>query len=116
MVRTKRFQRSAGNGKKPFRVIWNKSDATAANVYLLLYPKPALAAALNKTPELCSVVFDHLQSIEADTFVDEGRVYGGGLHKMEPKELERVPLQSLADLLDASSSYKGQMGFPFEAN
>jgi len=103
-------------GKKPFRVIWNKSNATAANVYLLLYPKPALAAALSETPELYSTVFDHLQSIETDTFVDEGRVYGGGLHKMEPKELERVPLQSLADLLNASSSYKGQMGLLFDAN
>jgi adenine-specific DNA-methyltransferase len=101
-------------GKKPFRVIWNKSNATAANVYLLLYPKLALAAALKETPELYSVVFDHLQSIQADTFVDEGRVYGGGLHKMEPKELERVPLQSLADLLNASSSYKGQMGLLFD--
>jgi hypothetical protein len=35
---------------------------------------------------------------------------------MEPKELERVPLQSLADLLNVSSSYKGQMGLLFDAN
>jgi hypothetical protein len=104
------------NGKKPFRVIWNKSKATAANVYLLLYPKPALAAALAEAPGLYSIVFDHLQSIEGGTFVDEGRVYGGGLHKMEPRELERVPLQSLADLLNASGSYKGQMGLPFDAS
>ena len=104
------------NGKKPFRVIWNKSNATAANVYLLLYPKPALAAALRETPELYSAVFDQLRSIETDTFVDEGRVYGGGLHKMEPKELERVPLQGLADLLNASGSYGGQMGLLFDTN
>ena len=103
------------NGKKPFRIIWNKSNATAANVYLLMYPKPALAAALTQTPELYSVVFAHLQSIESDTFVDEGRVYGGGLHKMEPKELAQVPLQGLADLLD-SDSYKGQMALLFDAN
>lgn len=62
------------------------------------------------------MVFDHLQSIEADTFVDEGRVYGGGLHKMEPKELERVPLQGLADMLNASKAYKGQMALLFDAN
>ena len=96
------------NGKKPFRFIWNKSSATAANVYLLLYPKPALAAALNETPELYSAVFDHLRSIETDAFVDEGRVYGGGLHKVEPKELERVPIQGLADLLSASRSSGGR--------
>ncbi len=104
------------NGKKPFRFIWNKSSATAANVYLLLYPKPALAAALNETPELYSAVFDHLRSIETDAFVDEGRVYGGGLHKVEPKELERVPIQGLADLLSASRSYRGQMALLFDAN
>ncbi|MCX6626277.1 MAG: hypothetical protein NTW28_01420, partial [Candidatus Solibacter sp.] len=60
------------NGKTPFRVIWNKSNATAANVYLLLYPKPALAAALRETPELYSAVFDLLRNIETETFVDEG--------------------------------------------
>jgi hypothetical protein len=104
------------NGNKPFRVIWNKSNATAANVYLLLYPKPALAAALNEAPELYSVVFDHLRNIEADTFVEEGRVYGGGLHKLEPKELERVPLHALANRLNAVATYKGQMGLLLEAS
>lgn len=103
------------NGKKPFRVIWNKSNATAANVYLLLYPKAALAAALNEMPHLYPEVFDHLRRIEADAFIDEGRVYGGGLHKMEPKELERVPLQDLANVLSASGSYKGQMGLMFNS-
>lgn len=96
------------NGKKPFRVIWNKSGATAHNVYLLLYPKLDLAAALSREPSLSSVVFEHLQSIEGDTFVGEGRVYGGGLHKMEPKEMERVPLEKLADVLTASGAYRGQ--------
>ena len=103
------------NGKKPFRVIWNRSNATAANVYLLLYPKPALAEALKETPELASLVFDHLRSIDTGTMLDEGRVYGGGLHKLEPRELERVPMEGIADLLNTSRSFKGQLGLSFSA-
>jgi len=61
--------------------------ATAANVYLMLYPKPALAVALSKKPELNRSVWQALSEISDETLMGEGRVYGGGLHKLEPKEL-----------------------------
>jgi hypothetical protein len=96
------------NGAKPFRVIWNKSDATAHNVYLLLYPKPEMNAALRREPSLYSVLFEQLQSIEGDALIGEGRVYGGGLHKMEPKEMERVSLEGRAESLLAYEAYRGQ--------
>ena len=83
------------NSAKPFRFIWNKSDAVAANVYLLLYPKGTLKAALNENPALYSTVFKSLQGIGAHEFIGEGRVYGGGLHKMEPAELRRVSAEKL---------------------
>ncbi len=76
---------------KPFRFIWNKSQAKATNVYLLLYPTGALAQALKKAPSLYPVIFDLLQKIDVADLLVEGRVYGGGLHKMEPAELGRVP-------------------------
>jgi hypothetical protein len=78
-------------GRKPFRFIWNQSAAVASNLYLLLYPKGALRAALARAPDLAAEVFARLQEIDTAAFVRAGRVYGGGLYKLEPKELGRVP-------------------------
>jgi len=84
---------------KPFRFILNKSQATAANVYLLLYPKPALARALANNPQLGLQVWEFLDAISPETLLGEGRVYGGGLYKMEPKELANVPADAIAAML-----------------
>jgi adenine-specific DNA-methyltransferase len=84
---------------KPFRFILNQSQATAANVYLLLYPKLALARALTSNPGLGRQVWEFLNGIDAATLLGEGRVYGGGLYKMEPKELANVPADPIAAML-----------------
>jgi hypothetical protein len=88
-----------GNGRKPFRFLWNKSRATAHNVYLLLYPCGQMRAALASDPGLGAEVFALLQKIDTDSFVGKGRVYGGGLYKMEPKELGSIPVEAIFDLL-----------------
>ena len=88
------------NGKHPFRFIWNRSQATAHNVYLMLYPKGPLQAALQKHPELEKQVFNTLQRITPAELISEGRVYGGGLHKVEPKELAQIPARALLEALD----------------
>ena len=84
---------------KPFRFILNRSQATAANVYLLLYPKPVLAKALQLDADLARSVWEFLDSISPETLLGEGRVYGGGLYKMEPKELANVPAEAIAALV-----------------
>lgn len=84
---------------RPFRFILNHSNATAHNVYLLLYPKEPLKSALEVDPQLKWQVWDFLNSIDSKDMLGEGRVYGGGLHKLEPKELGRVPATALEDLL-----------------
>ena len=86
---------------KPFRFIFNRSQATAANVYLLLYPKHALALALASDPKLGRRVWEFLDAIPSETLLSEGRVYGGGLYKMEPRELANVPAGAIAAMLPA---------------
>ena len=67
-----------GTGKtKPFQFIWNKSRATAANVYLMLYPTDALKEALRVRPGLAAEVLVFLNSIGAELLRSSGRVYGG---------------------------------------
>jgi adenine-specific DNA-methyltransferase len=84
---------------RPFRFILNHSQATAANVYLLLYPKPFVARALEADPGLNRRVWQALNRCASNTMLDEGRVYGGDLHKLEPRELARVPADHLLEVL-----------------
>jgi len=88
-----------GTSGNPFKFYLNRSRATAANVYLLLYPKGALA----KCPELYPAVLAGLQGIKADHLIGEGRVYGGGLHKLEPKELACLSAAPIVELLGRPS-------------
>lgn len=85
--------------RHPFRFFLNQSRATAANVYLMLYPTGEFKDRLQESPELLAQVWEFLKRINPEDMLSEGRVYGGGLHKLEPKELGRVPAQALADLL-----------------
>ena len=99
---------------KPFRFILNRSQATAANVYLLLYPKPALTRALAGTPGLDLRIWEFLNAIDAATLLGEGRVYGGGLYKMEPKELANVPADAIAAMLTKVEDRPASQGEIFE--
>ena len=60
-------------------------------MYLVLYPKPRLASILRNDPGAIERVFESLGEVSKN-LAKGGRVYGGGLYKIEPKELERVHL------------------------
>jgi len=79
------------------------SQATAAIVYLMLYPKPPIERALLDSTEQKRRVWELLNEIRPKTMIGEGRVYGGGLHKLEPRELGNVPAKFLLDLLPNTS-------------
>lgn len=80
---------------RPFRFILNHSRATAANVYLLLYPTPRLTRKLQGDPDFLRVIWRWLNTVDPAALLAEGRVYGGGLHKLEPRELANLPVDAL---------------------
>ena len=86
---------------RPFRFILNNSRATVANVYLAMYPTPLLLRYMARDPGLIRRVWQVLNEITPGQLLDEGRVYGGGLHKLEPKELANVDASAIAELLPA---------------
>lgn len=88
---------------RPFRFILNGSRATVANVYLALYPTRILAPELDRDPCLLRKIWKALNELSPSVLLGEGRVYGGGLHKLEPRELGNVPAAFIADLLPQSA-------------
>ena len=84
---------------RPFRFILNNSRATVANVYLAMYPRPLLERWLNRDPTLIRRIWEVLNQITPDQLLGEGRVYGGGLHKLEPRELSNVDASAIAKLV-----------------
>jgi hypothetical protein len=87
--------RPSAKSETPFRFILNHSQATAANVYLMLYPKPRLAGLLRDTPGLPKAIWEALSSLTSECLIGSGRTYGGGLHKLEPTELANIPAEAL---------------------
>jgi hypothetical protein len=102
--------RSDSKNGRPFRFIFNHSSAIAANVYLLLYPTPFLKTITNKHPETLRKIWQALNNLEISSMLEEGRVYGGGLHKLEPKELGNIDISvissEITELQDTSTTTK----------
>ena len=86
------------NESKPFRFILNRSHATATNLYLMLYPIGIMARYLEENPDAITAVHEALLSLSADDLRHGGRVYGGGLHKMEPKELAALSARAVLNI------------------
>ena len=83
--------------KQPFRFIRNRSKAIATNLYLMLYPQKSLAVMLRRYPDRAECVYDLLGQITGRELRGEGRIYGGGLNKIEPSELGRISASSFVE-------------------
>jgi len=84
---------------RPFRFILNQSNAIVANVYLVMYPKPLLARRIQADPMLIRRIWEILNAIKPEQLISEGRVYGGGLYKLEPQELGTVDATAISHLI-----------------
>ena len=102
------INRKSNTNGETFRFILNHSKAIAANVYLLLYPKKPLADAIKAKPELIESLWRALKAIKSEALTGEGRVYGGGLYKMEPGELGNVSAESIVLAMPTLTASTGQ--------
>lgn len=81
----------AREGKSTFRFIRNRSNATFTNAYLGLYLRPMVRDSLSDESAALDLIWEMLGAIGSQLLVDSGREYGGGLAKLEPRELASVP-------------------------
>ena len=68
----------------------------------MLSPKPELERLLKDDPELYRRIWKALNSIAPLVLVGEGRVYGGGLYKLEPGELLNIPADTVLSVLQST--------------
>ena len=85
--------RETTEGASPFRFILNHSNAIVTNSYLMLYPK-ALYRETSSYASIIESIWCELSQLPSSAITSEGRVYGGGLRKIEPKELGEVICKS----------------------
>ncbi|MBI2193317.1 MAG: XamI family restriction endonuclease [Planctomycetes bacterium] len=79
----------------PIRFFVNFSSAIVTNVFLNLYPNPELDRCLHGNRDRMLELGQALNSVPSECVLQAGRAYGGGLHKIEPKELLEVRLASV---------------------
>lgn len=96
----------ATDDSAPFRFIRNRTRATVTNAYLGLFPTDAFTNAVTDLDAALDVAWHSLGELTAATLMHSGREYGGGLQKMEPKELASLPADRIVSSLRAAGLWR----------
>lgn len=107
--------RARHSGSPTFRFFLNRSRATAPNVYLMLYPRHDTVAPMSQESHVLEAVWRHLSALNDRDLVPEGRVYGGGLYKLEPAELGNLPADFALEPLASRCDNPSQLPLRFTA-
>ena len=100
------MSRSRSTSGNPFRFFLNKSAAVGTNVFLLLYPKAGIREALDGREDRMLQLLGMLNGLGREQVLGKGRTYGGGLHKLEPKELANLQFSDAPDWLQGQTQMK----------
>jgi hypothetical protein len=57
-------------------------------------------------PEITRAIWEALSSITSESLIGHGRTYGGGLHKLEPKELGGLPADVILNALPSGTKVR----------
>lgn len=86
------------NAARMFRFILNETDSIVTNSYLMLYPRNKYKHCFSDR-SMAEKIWNVLNSIPKARLARCGRTYGGGLFKIEPKELESLIIPELNGIL-----------------
>lgn len=86
------------NSARMFRFILNHSTSIVTNSYLMLYPRDNYKHCF-EDKKIMESVWRILNKIPKERLAKCGRTYGGGLFKIEPKELQSLMVPELKNIL-----------------
>ena len=78
------------DGDSPIRFFWNRSKAIGTNSFLMIYPTASAFEIFGESEFSQEKMFKCIQAVTNTSIFDQTRSYGGGLFKLEPKELQKV--------------------------
>lgn len=95
----------SSNGQNSFRFILNNSESIVNNSYLMLYPNDELKAIIKDNEKMKKDLLTVLNEMTQHKFVEQGRVYGGGMRKFEPKELSNVNSELISKFVERNTAH-----------